>query len=193
MTPERISKSKMFVSKLEKAHTQRRVTAFVVDEAHCCSQVHTSLLNSYLKRTPIGAVALTFLASSTVLSIRNEMMSKSKMFLSRSERAHTQGRVTAFVVDEARCCSQVHSRKPFLKSILVEDSHAYTRSGGSPLWSSTRLIAAHRFIQPNVRFKSVFVDSHRRCGRTGRFTGKLCSVPNAFESLNPLQNGAFGV
>ncbi|XP_060674373.1 ATP-dependent DNA helicase Q-like 2 isoform X2 [Ziziphus jujuba] len=38
VTPEKISKSKRFMSKLEKCHNAGRLSLIAVDEAHCCSQ-----------------------------------------------------------------------------------------------------------------------------------------------------------
>ncbi|KYO36695.1 hypothetical protein Y1Q_0024365 [Alligator mississippiensis] len=38
MTPEKIAKSKMFMSKLEKAYQAGRLARIAVDEVHCCSQ-----------------------------------------------------------------------------------------------------------------------------------------------------------
>jgi len=38
VTPEKISKSKRFMSKLEKCHHAGRLSLVAVDEAHCCSQ-----------------------------------------------------------------------------------------------------------------------------------------------------------
>ncbi|KAK9095662.1 hypothetical protein Scep_027131 [Stephania cephalantha] len=38
VTPEKISKSKRFVSKLEKCHHAGRLSLISIDEAHCCSQ-----------------------------------------------------------------------------------------------------------------------------------------------------------
>lgn len=37
VTPEKIAKSKMFMSKLEKAYAAGRLTRIAVDEVHCCS------------------------------------------------------------------------------------------------------------------------------------------------------------
>lgn len=37
VTPEKIAKSKMFMSRLEKAYEARRFTRIAVDEVHCCS------------------------------------------------------------------------------------------------------------------------------------------------------------
>ncbi|KAM4820402.1 ATP-dependent DNA helicase Q1 [Thomomys bottae] len=38
VTPEKIAKSKMFMSRLEKAYEAKRFTRVAVDEVHCCSQ-----------------------------------------------------------------------------------------------------------------------------------------------------------
>ncbi|XP_076922851.1 ATP-dependent DNA helicase Q-like 2, partial [Bidens hawaiensis] len=38
VTPEKVSKSKRFVSKLEKCHHAGRLSLISIDEAHCCSQ-----------------------------------------------------------------------------------------------------------------------------------------------------------
>ncbi|KAL2776755.1 ATP-dependent DNA helicase Q1 [Daubentonia madagascariensis] len=38
VTPEKIAKSKMFMSRLEKAYEAKRFTRIAVDEVHCCSQ-----------------------------------------------------------------------------------------------------------------------------------------------------------
>lgn len=38
VTPEKISKSKRFMSKLEKCHHSGRLSLIAIDEAHCCSQ-----------------------------------------------------------------------------------------------------------------------------------------------------------
>ncbi|KAJ1490632.1 hypothetical protein T484DRAFT_1776809 [Baffinella frigidus] len=46
----------MFLSRLEKAHTQGRVTTFVVDEAHCCSQSWKMFLSRLEKAHTHGCV-----------------------------------------------------------------------------------------------------------------------------------------
>lgn len=38
VTPEKIIKSKLLMSRLEKAYQNGRLLRFVIDEAHCCSQ-----------------------------------------------------------------------------------------------------------------------------------------------------------
>lgn len=38
VTPEKIAKSKMFMSRLEKAHNANLLSRIALDEVHCCSQ-----------------------------------------------------------------------------------------------------------------------------------------------------------
>ena len=38
VTPERLAKSKRFMSKLEKIHKMKHLSRIVIDEVHCCSQ-----------------------------------------------------------------------------------------------------------------------------------------------------------
>ena len=38
ITPERLAKSKRFMSKLEKVHSAGNLTRIAIDEVHCCSQ-----------------------------------------------------------------------------------------------------------------------------------------------------------
>lgn len=38
VTPEKIAKSKMLMSRLEKAYNAKLLTRIAVDEVHCCSQ-----------------------------------------------------------------------------------------------------------------------------------------------------------
>jgi len=38
ITPEKISKSKSFLARLERAHDAGRISRIAIDEAHCCSQ-----------------------------------------------------------------------------------------------------------------------------------------------------------
>ncbi|ORY27061.1 P-loop containing nucleoside triphosphate hydrolase protein [Naematelia encephala] len=74
VTPEKISKSKRFISVLEKANTAGRLKRIVIDEAHCCSQLghdfrpdykKLSMLKTLFPRVPIQAVTAT-LSSKTM-------------------------------------------------------------------------------------------------------------------------------
>lgn len=38
VTPEKVAKSKMLMSRLEKAHNAKLLSRIAVDEVHCCSQ-----------------------------------------------------------------------------------------------------------------------------------------------------------
>ncbi|XP_005998921.1 ATP-dependent DNA helicase Q1 [Latimeria chalumnae] len=74
VTPEKISKSKMFMSKLEKAYQAGLLTRIAVDEVHCCSQWGHDFRPDYkvlgiLKRQFPNAplIGLTATATSNVL------------------------------------------------------------------------------------------------------------------------------
>ncbi|KAJ1164916.1 hypothetical protein NDU88_005348 [Pleurodeles waltl] len=74
VTPEKIAKSKMFMSKLEKAHEAGRLTRIAVDEVHCCSQWGHDFRPDYkllgiLKRLFPSAslIGLTATATSNIL------------------------------------------------------------------------------------------------------------------------------
>ncbi|WVO25108.1 uncharacterized protein IAS62_006494 [Cryptococcus decagattii] len=74
VTPEKISKSKRFISALEKMNQLGQLRRFVIDEAHCCSQLghdfrpdykKLSMLKTLFPRVPIQAVTAT-LSSKTL-------------------------------------------------------------------------------------------------------------------------------
>ncbi|OWZ78617.1 ATP-dependent DNA helicase [Cryptococcus neoformans Bt85] len=74
VTPEKVSKSKRFISVLEKMNQSGRLRRFVIDEAHCCSQLghdfrpdykKLSMLKTLFPRVPIQAVTAT-LSSKTL-------------------------------------------------------------------------------------------------------------------------------
>ncbi|XVE53924.1 hypothetical protein DITRI_Ditri03aG0041000 [Diplodiscus trichospermus] len=78
VTPEKISKSKRFMSKLEKCYHAARLSLIAIDEAHCCSQwghdfrpdyKNLSILKTQFPRVPV--VALT--ATATV-KVQNDLM-----------------------------------------------------------------------------------------------------------------------
>ncbi|KAI9012939.1 P-loop containing nucleoside triphosphate hydrolase protein [Gaertneriomyces semiglobifer] len=68
VTPEKIAKSKRFMSQLEKVYKLGRLATFVIDEAHCCSQVghdfrpdykSLHILKTLFPATPIIALSAT--------------------------------------------------------------------------------------------------------------------------------------
>ncbi|XP_028662515.1 ATP-dependent DNA helicase Q1 isoform X1 [Erpetoichthys calabaricus] len=74
VTPEKISKSKLFMSKLEKAYHLGRLSRIAVDEVHCCSQWGHDFRPDYkvlgiLKRQfpNVPVIGLTATATSSVL------------------------------------------------------------------------------------------------------------------------------
>ncbi|WVQ74143.1 hypothetical protein IAR50_003735 [Cryptococcus sp. DSM 104548] len=74
VTPEKIAKSKRFIALLDKMNQSGRLKRFVIDEAHCCSQLghdfrpdykQLSMLRTLFPRVPIQAVTAT-LSSKTL-------------------------------------------------------------------------------------------------------------------------------
>uniref|UniRef100_A0A7C8YKK4 ATP-dependent DNA helicase n=1 Tax=Opuntia streptacantha TaxID=393608 RepID=A0A7C8YKK4_OPUST len=68
VTPEKISKSKRFMSKLEKCHHGGRLSLIAIDEAHCCSQwghdfrpdyKNLSILKTQFPNVPVIALTAT--------------------------------------------------------------------------------------------------------------------------------------
>ncbi|XP_045729735.1 ATP-dependent DNA helicase Q1 isoform X1 [Mirounga angustirostris] len=87
VTPEKIAKSKMFMSRLEKAYEARRFTRIAVDEVHCCSHWGHDFRPDYkalgiLKRQfpDTALVGLTATATSHVLKDAQKILCVDKCF-----------------------------------------------------------------------------------------------------------------
>ncbi|WVZ57914.1 hypothetical protein U9M48_008247 [Paspalum notatum var. saurae] len=81
VTPEKISKSKRFMSKLEKCHHAGRLSLVAVDEAHCCSQWGHDFRPDYknlgilkIQFPSVPMIALTATATSKVQTDLIEML-----------------------------------------------------------------------------------------------------------------------
>lgn len=81
VTPEKISKSKRFMSKLEKCHHAGRLSLIAIDEAHCCSQwghdfrpdyKNLGILKTQFPSVPV--IALTATATKKVQADLVEML-----------------------------------------------------------------------------------------------------------------------
>ncbi|KAH9320595.1 hypothetical protein KI387_015234, partial [Taxus chinensis] len=85
VTPEKISKSKRFMSKLEKCNHAGRLTLIAIDEAHCCSQwghdfrpdyKNLGILKTQFPKVPM--IALTATATQRVQEDLKEMLQISR-------------------------------------------------------------------------------------------------------------------
>ncbi|CAN6163410.1 unnamed protein product [Urochloa humidicola] len=81
VTPEKISKSKRFMSKLEKCHHAGRLSLVAIDEAHCCSQWGHDFRPDYknlgilkIQFPSVPMIALTATATSKVQTDLIEML-----------------------------------------------------------------------------------------------------------------------
>ncbi|KAI4997128.1 hypothetical protein ZWY2020_052470 [Hordeum vulgare] len=102
VTPEKISKSKRFMSKLEKCHHAGRLSLVAIDEAHCCSQWGHDFRPDYknlgilkIQFPSVPMIALTATATSKVQMDLIEMLHipRSVKFISTVNRPNLFYRV----------------------------------------------------------------------------------------------------
>ncbi|KAF7809387.1 Mediator of RNA polymerase II transcription subunit 34 [Senna tora] len=78
VTPEKISKSKRFMSKLEKCHHAGRLSLISIDEAHCCSQwghdFRPDYKNLSILKTQFPNVPLVALTATATQRVQNDLI-----------------------------------------------------------------------------------------------------------------------
>ncbi|GAY60460.1 hypothetical protein CUMW_202130 [Citrus unshiu] len=78
VTPEKISKSKRFMSKLEKCHRAGRLSLISIDEAHCCSQWGHDFRPDYknlgILKTQFPDVPMMALTATATQKVQNDLM-----------------------------------------------------------------------------------------------------------------------
>ncbi|KAI8547502.1 hypothetical protein RHMOL_Rhmol07G0200800 [Rhododendron molle] len=78
VTPEKISKSKRFMSKLEKCHHAGRLSLIAIDEAHCCSQWGHDFRPDYknlgILKTQFPSVPLVALTATATKKVQADLI-----------------------------------------------------------------------------------------------------------------------
>ncbi|XVF00024.1 hypothetical protein REPUB_Repub03eG0250600 [Reevesia pubescens] len=78
VTPEKISKSKRFMSKLEKCHRAARLSLISIDEAHCCSQWGHDFRPDYknlgILKTQFPNVPIVALTATATMKVQNDLI-----------------------------------------------------------------------------------------------------------------------
>ncbi|KAI4365261.1 hypothetical protein MLD38_021260 [Melastoma candidum] len=78
VTPEKISKSKRFMSKLEKCHHAGRLSLIAVDEAHCCSQWGHDFRPDYknlgILKTQFPSVPVVALTATATRKVQSDLV-----------------------------------------------------------------------------------------------------------------------
>ncbi|KAJ4729096.1 ATP-dependent DNA helicase [Melia azedarach] len=78
VTPEKISKSKRFMSKLEKCHHAGRLSLISIDEAHCCSQWGHDFRPDYkslgILKTQFPDVPMVALTATATQKVQNDLI-----------------------------------------------------------------------------------------------------------------------